>query len=431
MQPPPPQAPLEPHLSFPRIRPLDIKWVEQGNERYLYLHDPLGLTPGEVFLPEFLAPLVSMFDGEHNLPTIRAALALWRGLSLTTEELERIVKELDESLVLEGPRVDDAKREALEEYRMSPFRQPALAGMAYPGDIVILEKALDEYCTRFPVAEDLSANPDAPVLGILSPHIDYTRGHKVYAESWQAIAAAVAQCEQVIIFGTDHSGGPGKVTLTRQKYATPWGAFPSDSQLVGNLLRELGIDALEEELHHMTEHSIELAAVWLHYILCKVKGKGSFRNLPTVLPVLCGTMFPYLQGEQDPDTDPAFERLLQGLRPSLEQRRTLVVAAGDMAHVGPAFGDGQGWDMAAKARLRNADEASLEAICKGDARGFFQGLKAEGDSRRVCGLTPIYLALRLLEGEVDGVPTGYQQCPADPAGMSFVSIAGVVWRKKR
>ena len=46
---------------------------------------------------------------------------------------------------------------------------------------------------------------------------------------------------------------------------------------------------------------------------------------------------------------------------------------------------------------------------------FFENLKAEGDRRHVCGLPPIYLALRLL-GEVSGEPAGYAQCPADPQG---------------
>jgi hypothetical protein len=67
-------------------------------------------------------------------------------------------------------------------------------------------------------------------------------------------------------------------------------------------------------------------------------------------------------------------------------------------------------------------------LSHGDADGFFRGLQAEHDQRRVCGLTPTYLALRLLGQNVRGEVTGYEQCPADPQGGSLVSVAGLVWR---
>jgi hypothetical protein len=41
-------------------------------------------------------------------------------------------------------------------------------------------------------------------------------------------------------------------------------------------------------------------------------------------------------------------------------------------------------------------------------------------------LPPIYLALRVLAGAT-GEPAGYDRCPADANGTSFVSICGVVW----
>ncbi len=426
----PPSNSLEPYLNFPRLRSLDVKWVSEGNEQYLYLRDPLGLTPGEVFIPGYLAPFLMLCDGEHNLVTIRAALALYRGMDLSAQEVERLARELDDAVVLESPKAQAAQRDALTAYRLSPFRQPALADAAYPGDPTSLDKTLSAYCANSPTPQGVGGDASAPVVGILSPHIDYNRGHKVYAESWQAVAPALAECEQVIIFGTDHSGGPGKVTLTRQQYATPWGALPADKEFTQALLQVVGEEeALEEELHHVKEHSIELAAVWLHYMLRQVKGKGAFRNLPTLVPVLCGNMFPYVRGDQDPGWDPKFSHLLEVLRRSMEQKRTLVVAAGDLAHVGPVFGDAQGWDIAARAKLRAADDASLDAMCRADAQGFFQGLKAEGDSRRVCGLTPIYLALRLLGSQVTGHRIDYAQCPADPEGASLVSIAGLVWRR--
>jgi predicted class III extradiol MEMO1 family dioxygenase len=101
-----------------------------------------------------------------------------------------------------------------------------------------------------------------------------------------------------------------------------------------------------------------------------------------------------------------------------------VVAAADLAHVGPAFGDPYGVDPIGRAQLRNADERLLKTVYDGDAAALYEQLKAEGNRRNVCGLPPIYLMLRLL-GETRGEPAGYALCPADAQGMSLVTIAGV------
>jgi len=103
------------------------------------------------------------------------------------------------------------------------------------------------------------------------------------------------------------------------------------------------------------------------------------------------------------------------------------VAAADLAHVGPAFGDPYGLDFVARAQLRGADERLLSAVYAGDVVAFFDTLKAEGDRRRVCGMPPIYLTLRLLES-ASGQPAGYAVCPADAQGLSFVTVAGAVLR---
>ena len=106
-------------------------------------------------------------------------------------------------------------------------------------------------------------------------------------------------------------------------------------------------------------------------------------------------------------------------------RNTLVIAAGDLAHVGPNFGDATPVDGVGRAALAAEDAATMDAICRGDAAGFFELSRAEGDRRRICGLSPIYLMLRLL-GPMEGESMGYDQCPADVEGGSLVSIVGAL-----
>ena len=62
----------------------------------------------------------------------------------------------------------------------------------------------------------------------------------------------------------------------------------------------------------------------------------------------------------------------------------------------------------------------------GDAARFFSLSSSEKDSRRFCGLSCIYLTLRLLDG-AKGESIGYQQCAAAPEGGSIVSIVGAVF----
>jgi AmmeMemoRadiSam system protein B len=210
------------------------------------------------------------------------------------------------------------------------------------------------------------------------------------------------------------------VTLTRQSYATPFGLLPTSGDVVAALAAALGEEAaFAEELNHRSEHSIELAAAWLHFV-------RDGEPVP-LLPVLCGHFGDFVEGTADPARHGPFAAALDVLRPVMASRRTLVVAAADLAHSGPAFGDPYGLDFIARAQLHNADERLLSTVYAGDAAAFFQVLKAEGDRRHVCGLPPIYLALRLL-GDARGEPAGYALCPADTKEMSFVTIAGVILR---
>ena len=66
-------------------------------------------------------------------------------------------------------------------------------------------------------------------------------------------------------------------------------------------------------------------------------------------------------------------------------------------------------------------------MCAGDAEGFLAAIKRVQDRNNVCGVPPIYLALRML-GQVQGERVAYDRCPADEDGTSLVSVCGVVWK---
>ena len=414
-----------PTPGHPKLRPLDMRWVQDGDARWLMLRDPLGISQQPLLVPSAAAPLLALCDGARDLATIRSAAELRAGLRLTPAQLAEFVSALDQALLLDNERFHQARTQALHDYRSAPFRTPALAGAAYPSDPQQLAQTLTGYGQKLATRQASSAeHPDnRRVLGVLSPHIDYARGGPVYAATWAHLQDELQQTELVVVLGTDHVGGPGELTLTRKSYATPLGRAPTDTQLVNALTDALGADAaFASELHHRNEHSVELATVWLHHLL---QGRAV-----AMLPVLCGSMHHLVRSGADPGDDQAFTAFLTLLAETMRQRRTLIVAAGDLAHVGPVFGDAAPYGKPARDRLASADRESLAAIGRVDPEGFFSTVRKDRDKRRYCGLTPIYLMLRLLEtaGATQGDLIAYDQCPADDEGGSFVSIAGMVFR---
>ena len=402
----------------PKLRQLEIVPIQHRGQPMLLLRDPLRLADTSVAVPRQLAPLLVLMDGSRGEQALEAAALVRHGLRLAPGLLARLLHDLDASFLLDNSRFRTATSDALLAYRAAPSRPLAGLGDDCPADAGGASAWLQAMIDALP-SGPVSSTAGA-VRGLVSPHIDYHRGGPVYAEVWSRAAESAAQAELVILFGTDHSGSEASLTLTRQSYATPWGVLPTDLDLVDALAEAIGPDhAYAHELHHRREHSIELAAVWLHHV------RGG-RGVP-VIPILCGSFAGFIAGEGDPAAHEPFSRALALLGRAMAARRSLVVAAADLAHVGPAFGDPYGLDPIGRAQVQQADQRLLSAVCAGDAQAFFDRLKAERDRRHVCGLPPIYLTLRLLAGAC-GEPAGYALCPADPEAISYVSIAGVLLR---
>ncbi len=379
------------------------------------LRDPLALSPQTLFWPRELLPLLGLCDGTRNLEELSAALLVRFSVRASVNMLAQLVAQLDQVYLLDNERFVEAHDAALAAFRNAPFRPLTLAGHSYPADA----EQLTAYLATFDAPsynDGRAAQADAGVRAVICPHIDYLRGGRVYTGLWQRAAEAARQAELIVVLGTDHHGS-GLLTLTRQHYATPWGVLPTAGDVVDALAQTIGEEkALGNELYHRAEHSIELAVIWLHAMLGE--------RTPQLLPILVGSFQDFVEGQGRPEGHAALNAVVAALQETAAQRRTLLVAAGDLAHVGPAFG-GPPLDFVARAQLKGADDQLLQAICAGDAGAFFDRIQAEGDRRNVCGLPPIYLTLRVL-GQSQGQVTGYEVCPADQQNTSSVSVAGVL-----
>lgn len=399
-------------VSRPKLRTVDVHFIVRDDQPEVLLQDPLRLSESMIVIPQQLAPILSLCDGTRDADGLRAALLLHFGLRVGADVVEHVVSALDEAFLLENERFAQARDRALNEYREAPFRPSTLAGESYPADADELRRLLDGYLEAVgDVDEGATVG-----RGLVCPHIDYARGGPVYAGVWKRAAEMAREAEVAVILGTDHYGEAGRLTLTRQRYATPLGTLPTAVDEVDRLAETLGEEAFVDELNHRSEHSVELAAVWLQHLR-----KGEPCQL---VPVLCGSFAHFVQGEGDPRQDARMAAFVDALREMMTRRRTVIVAAADLSHVGPAFG-GELQGRAERVRVRAADDELMQRICAGDAEGFYAAIEEVGGRYNVCGLPPIYLTLQVLS-PVRGERVAYEQCPADQEDASLVSICGIL-----
>lgn len=397
----------------PKVRNLDFQPVIYENRQMWFARDPLTLAEQQMLLSPAMAQVLVYCDGRHTLQEVKALFEEQVGLPIELKIIEDMLARLDEALLLDNERSSAALRDRLDDYRSRSFRPPSLAGHGYPADAVELDEAFREYGQ----GDDLIGWRKWRGRGVISPHIDYFRGGPVYSRVWRRAEAAVRDAELVLIFGTDHSGSPGSITLTQLPYATPHGVLPTDSGLIEALADTYGDAIFDQELHHQNEHSVELSAVWLHHI------RG--HNPPPVIPVLCGSFHDFLMNNHHPADDARLNAFIQCLQQETAGKRVLAVASVDLAHVGPNFGDAFVMDEDRRSRLADSDRALMLAIAEGDEAGFYAQVAAVQDRDRICGFSSIYLMMRYL-GPTTGLKVAYDQCPADVENASIVSICGML-----
>ncbi|HEU4391733.1 MAG TPA: AmmeMemoRadiSam system protein B, partial [Blastocatellia bacterium] len=367
--------------------------------------------------PQALLPVLALCDGtREDARELRVSFELRFGVNIKQSTIEELLAALNETTLLANDRYAEVCGQALREYRESAYRSSALAGTSYPADPDELRAMLDSF--RSIPGEPVKTAGSSEQLALVSPHIDYARGGKVYAEVWMTSAEMVRGADLVVVFGTDHYGGVGELTLTCQNYATPLGVLPTATGIVEELAEAIGTEAaFAGELRHRGEHSIELATVWLQHAR-----QGSECE---IVPILCGSFASFIRGDKDERSDATIHAVVEVLRMRASGRRVLYVAAADLAHVGPAFG-GDPVDSAGRDRLKESDDELIERICAGDPGGFMNAIKRVQDCNNVCGVSPIYMMLRMIAGS-RGAQAGYDRCPADEDGTSLVSICGVVF----
>ncbi|MBI4611781.1 MAG: AmmeMemoRadiSam system protein B [Candidatus Rokubacteria bacterium] len=400
----------------PKLRPVEAFPLETDGRKVIGLRDPAGFTDSVLLLPLPLLDIVSLFDGDHTILDIQAAYVRRHGELLFRERVEEIIKMLDDHGFLDSPRFAEQRRQIEEEFRRSPSRPAIHAGKAYAGEAQALKDQIDAFFTP-PDGPGPPGLASAPSLrAIIAPHVDFHRGGPVYAWAYREVAEKCA-ADLFVIFGTCHAGMADPFAVTLKDYDTPLGPALVDREFADAVALRWGGDLLGSELAHRGEHSIEFQAVFLRYLF---GGRREF----TIVPILCSFLHETLPRGDDPEADPRIPRFFDALGETVagSGRTVCLVAGADLAHVGPRFGDAEPVTPALLRDVESEDRAMLEAVAAGDARGFYDSVAKDADSRRICGLSPIYTLLRCL-GRATGRLLRYGQWP-DPQGtVTFCSVA--------
>jgi MEMO1 family protein len=403
--------------SAPRLRAIEAFPVEQDGERYLALRDPAGYTSAVVMLPLGLLDILALFDGGHDVSDIQAEIGRGPGEPVTREHIETLIAALDEHGFLDSETFA-ARREAVDRaFLTATSRRAHHAGGAYPGDADGLRATMDGF-----FAPPAGPGPVAPfrgggLRGLVAPHIDFHRGGPAYAWAYRDLAEQ-GEADLFVIFGTCHAGMAHPFALTRKDYDTPLGPARVDRDFVEALASRARQDCFGAELAHRNEHSIEFQAVFLQYLY------GGRRDIG-IVPVLTSFVHEALVRGARPEDDPRVPAFLDALADAVavSGRRVAFIAGADLAHMGPRFGDPAPITPAELTVIDREDRQMLAAVEAGDAAGFFESARRDGDRRRICGLSPIYTLLRALAG-ARGTLRRYGQWP-DPQGV--VSFASVVF----
>jgi AmmeMemoRadiSam system protein B len=407
-------------LERPQLRPHLAATPESGGGTFV-IWDQLRLAERRLRVTALELTWLRFFDGQHTLRDMQTeAMQRLGGQLIPLDVFDRLVKALDEALFLEGPRF----RSRLREHADNPIRPPSCTG-CYGDEPETIRRQLDRlFSSPAGPGRPGRRRADKRFLGALVPHIDYGRGGLSYAWAFKEVFERTAASLFVII-GTSHYSRH-RFTLTRKHFRTPLGLARTDQAYVDRLVAHYGDGLFDDELMaHLPEHSIELEVVFLQYLL----GDTPFR----IVPLVVGSFHDCILDGRDPDRQDDIARMIAALR-AVEQETPEAICyliSGDLAHIGPKFGDPRPVQSPALEHSRKQDHGILAHLAGAgrtpDPTGYYRFIADEGDSRRICGLPPTYTLLQAVRpgsGEV----VHYDQY-VHPEGEESVSFASVVFQR--
>ncbi len=399
-------------LSRPVLRPVETIVMQDPREgKVLVLRDAQGIAPNPSVIPIELLAIVGAFTGAYTCRQIARAVSRSLGTTVSTSFVVQLANELEDALYIDGPKYRAARERCEATFRAVAIRSMAHSGSTYEADPARLGAYIEDKC--FADVKPRSRR-GGKLVALVAPHIDPWRGALGYGHAYSALRSAIPEeVDTFILLGTSHAPMRSPFALCRKAFDTPFGKVDPDLIAIETLAAASEFDPFRDEFNHMREHSLEFQAVLLRHVM----GARPIR----IVPVLAGLGEQQIHG-RDPGRDGAITRFFDAMKSIVERGNVIVIAAADLSHVGPRYGDETPYDERARAKLEQADRESLAYALTQDAVTFWRDVVEDRDTRRICGLAPIYSLLRSLPWNTDGSLLHYEQS-VDPIEGSVVSHA--------
>jgi len=231
------------------------------------------------------------------------------------------------------------------------YREPAVAGLFYPGDPDDLRHAIASY--------GANVEPKIRALGCVVPHAGYVYSGHVAG----AVFSRLELPKRFIILCPNHTGyGVPLSIMSEGAWRTPLGDAQVDQELAEALKNTYTL-LEEDDLAHRKEHAIEVQLPFLQASVAELR----------FVPIAVGTgNIEALRGLGE-----AIASVLNAQQLSSEQ--VLVIASSDMNH------------YESDKLTRAKDHLALESLLALDARGLYDTVMNERIS--MCGYGPAVATL--------------------------------------
>jgi MEMO1 family protein len=406
------------HSPIPALREVRAQMVRLADESssskpateeeqsVVLLEDPEGLAPKNAVLSMWAYAMSSLFDGRRSALDVIDAFAEKFKQEVDVDQVLDLQRELDKAQFLYSTNFEQLIKRQLHDYLNEKTRPMTNVGSSYPADPAALRDTVSGFFTAVDgpgtppqLALDgvLGAAPERDTLrSLVLPHIDLKVGGATYAHGYAELLKN-CEAELFIILGVAHNAPGNSLYYVSQKdFATPAGIVRTDPEVSRRLHAATGIESAVSELAHRGEHSIEFQAVLLATIL--EKSKRDFQ----IVPVLCGSIEPFLQEEADPFESETFQEFVTALRKELDEtkKKWCVICSVDLCHVGPDFGHSAMIDERLLPPVERYDRKLLKMVEKLDPHGFYQEIARTQNSRHVDAVLSVMTMLKACEGKI-------------------------------
>jgi MEMO1 family protein len=402
-------------MDCPKLRyGLEAFPVEHEGQKMVVLRDRSGFCEGSLLLSPPVADLLVHMDGKNTFRDLQLRFMRRTGEVLFSEKLQEIVQMLDDHYMLENEKFIRKAGEEAARFLRDPVRRAKYAGKSYPAEPEALVEELKSYfdAARTEFERAASSANEQRLVALVAPHIDIQAGGPCFASAYKAVGEAIHPTTWVVL-GTAHEPLDNYFALTTKDFETPLGLVRHDPEICEELLRLAPRDLRAGEYSHHREHTIEFQCVFLAYSQPQAK----------IVPLLCS--FSLEDWEENMDYLDEVAAIIRQVF-TAEGRSVGLIASVDLAHIGPRYGDNFRPGQAVLSHHLTADVELLKTLENCDSQAFIRHLQRDRNARRVCGLAPLYMLARILDGSAHGRLLLHEHAVVDQH-HSFVTFASMAF----